>query len=72
MVKNAPKLVMLTDSGCSGGTCPALYKDGEGRVFVHGKKLDARSKSEIAVGENEDVVEITKELIAFLTSQNLI
>lgn len=71
MSDNTLKLVKLTE-GCSGGTCPALYRDGEGRIFVQGKKLDARAKTQIAVDGEEEVVEITKEMIAFLKSNNLI
>jgi hypothetical protein len=54
---------------CDGGTCPALYEDEQGRVFVQGSKLGAMSRGGIAIANHEEVVEITPDLLNFLRTQ---
>lgn len=51
---------------CSGGTCPAIYKDDEGRLFIQGNKLAPAPRQHIEVGEHEEVVEISTDLLDFL------
>lgn len=51
---------------CSSGTCPAIYKDEEGRLFIQGNKLAPIQKEGIAVAEHEEVVEISTDLIDYL------
>jgi len=51
---------------CNSGMCPVLYSDEQGRVFVQGSRLTGATRNSITVGDNEDVVEVTPELIAFL------
>ena len=53
---------------CDSGMCPALYTDPEGRVFVQGSKLASATRTELAVPENEEVVEIAPEIVEFLRS----
>lgn len=51
---------------CNSGMCPALYTDEQGRMFVQGSRLTGAARSSITVGDHEDVVEVTPELIAFI------
>jgi hypothetical protein len=46
--------------------CPAVYSDEQGRVFVQGSRLTGAARDGITVGDHEDVVEVTPELIAFI------
>lgn len=54
---------------CDSAMCPALYADEAGRVFVQGSKLNPLEHVGITVSNDEAVVEISPELIAFLKSQ---
>ena len=51
---------------CNSGTCPAIYKDAQGRLFIQGNKLAATVRQDIAVGDHEEVVEISTDLLDFL------
>lgn len=51
---------------CGDGTCPAIYQDEQGRVFIQGNKLSLSARQEIALGKHEEVVEISSDLIDFL------
>lgn len=51
---------------CSGGTCPTVYRDSNGRIFLQGNKLADEEKQGVAVAANEDIVEIDSSLIEFL------
>ena len=51
---------------CNSGMCPAVYSDEQGRVFVQGSRLTGAARDGITVGDHEDVVEVTPELIAFI------
>ena len=51
---------------CSSGTCPAIYKDDDGRLIIQGDKLAPAPRQDIAVGEHEEVVEISADLLDFL------
>lgn len=55
-------------SPCNSGMCPALYADDSGRVFVQGNKLNRAEHTGLTISENEEVVELTSELITFLKS----
>jgi hypothetical protein len=46
--------------------CPALYSDSSGRVFVQGSKLPADGRGDLTLSSDEEVVEITPELLAYL------
>ncbi|MEM9217088.1 MAG: hypothetical protein AAGD25_22430 [Cyanobacteria bacterium P01_F01_bin.150] len=54
---------------CDSGTCPTLYVDEAGRVFVQGSKINRSEHSGLTIPEHEEVVELSPELIAFLKSQ---
>lgn len=54
---------------CDSGMCPTLYADEAGRVFVQGSKLNPAEHAGLTVSNNEAVVEIAPDLIAFLKSQ---
>ena len=51
---------------CNSGMCPALYSDEQGRMFVQGSRLSGAARDGVALADNEDVVELTPELIAFI------
>jgi len=53
---------------CNSSSCPALYQDGEGRVFVQGSKLVQGTRTHLEVPDHEEVVEINPKLIDFLRS----
>jgi hypothetical protein len=53
---------------CSSGTCPAIYRDPQNRLFIQGSKLAAPARTGIAIAEHEEVVELTDELLAYLRS----
>ncbi|MBT9317973.1 hypothetical protein [Leptothoe spongobia] len=53
---------------CNNGTCPALYADETGRVFVQGSKLNRTEHAGLNIPDHEEVVELTPELISFLKS----
>lgn len=53
---------------CSGGSCPALYQDDEGRIFIQGNKLIPSARGELAVPGHEEVVEISADLLGYLRS----
>ncbi|MDB9526980.1 hypothetical protein PN498_13350 [Oscillatoria sp. CS-180] len=51
---------------CSSGTCPALYRDEQNRIFIQGNKLGTTARQDIEVGTYEEVVEISEELLVYL------
>ena len=53
---------------CVSGSCPALYKDEQGRIFIQGSKLIADTRESISVSEDEEVVEISPDLLDYLRS----
>jgi hypothetical protein len=55
---------------CDSGMGPALYSDSSGRVFVQGSKLPAEGRGDLTLSSDEEVVEITPELLAYLKAQN--
>lgn len=59
------KLTVLAKP-CGDGTCPAIYKDEQGRLFLQGNKLPSTVKQGIEVADHEEVVEISPDLIDFL------
>ncbi|MEO0374414.1 MAG: hypothetical protein AAF329_07215 [Cyanobacteria bacterium P01_A01_bin.17] len=61
-----PNQLQVLIKPCSSGTCPAIYKDAEGRLFLQGNKLKAAVRQEVAIAEHEDVVEISPDLIDYL------
>lgn len=56
---------------CAQGTCPAIYQDDQGRVFVQGNKLGASARDSVAIATHEEVVEISPELLSYLRSAQL-
>ena len=64
-----PKGLTILTRPCDQGACPTLYTDSDGRIFVQGNRLDRANHDGLNVADNEDVVEITPELISFLQSQ---
>ena len=53
---------------CFSGSCPALYQDEQGRIFIQGSKLTADTRASISVSEDEEVVEISPDLLEYLRS----
>ncbi|NEQ47578.1 MAG: hypothetical protein F6K00_30155 [Leptolyngbya sp. SIOISBB] len=53
---------------CGSGTCPAIYRDEQNRLFIQGNKLGAPARQGIDVGDHEEVVELTNELLTYLRS----
>ena len=51
---------------CNSGMCPAIYADEHGRLFVQGSRLAGPARNGLTLGDHEDVVEVTPELIAFI------
>lgn len=56
---------------CSSGSCPTLYQDDQGRVFVQGSKLADSARTGIAIAGHEDVVELSPELVEYLRLEQL-
>lgn len=51
---------------CGSGTCPAIYRDGQNRLFIQGNKLGAPARQDIDVGDHEEVVELSGDLLEYL------
>lgn len=51
---------------CGSGTCPAIYKDQQDRLFIQGSKLGTMARQGIEVGDHEEVVEISSDLLEYL------
>lgn len=51
---------------CNSGMCPAVYSDDQGKMFVQGSRLTGTARDGLTLGDHEDVVEVTPELLAFL------
>lgn len=51
---------------CSSGTCPAIYRDEQNRLFIQGSKLGTLARKEIAIADHEEVVEISGDLLEYL------
>ena len=56
---------------CSSSTCPALYQDAQGHVFIQGSKLSQSARTDIAVADHEEVVQISEDLLTFLRSRQI-
>jgi len=52
--------------GCAGKSCPTIYKDSTGKIFIQGYRIDSNLKSQITVANNEDVIELAPELLEAL------
>jgi hypothetical protein len=59
-------LTLLGPGMCGDGSCPAIYRDNSGRIFVQGTKVEALLKKLVFVPEHEEIVELPSELIALL------
>jgi len=66
MKMSARKLQILAggETGCAGGKCPTVYKDNDGKLYIQGYVTNKEIKLAAPLGENEDIVEISPELIA--------
>ncbi|MEM6837874.1 MAG: hypothetical protein AAF609_13575 [Cyanobacteria bacterium P01_C01_bin.120] len=51
---------------CGSGTCPAIYRDEQNRLFIQGNKLGVSARQGIDVGNHEEVVEISGDLLEYL------
>ncbi|MEM0979126.1 MAG: hypothetical protein AAGH78_02525 [Cyanobacteria bacterium P01_H01_bin.58] len=51
---------------CNSGTCPTIYKDEQGRLFIQGNQLRTAERQDIAVGDGEAIVEIDSSLLETL------
>ena len=56
---------------CNNGPCPTLYHDDEGRFFIQGDILPASQRSNLTVGDGEEIIELDAELLNFLRSYQL-
>ena len=53
---------------CSSGPCPTLYHDEEGHLFIQGDIVPASQRSNVIVGDGEEIIELDPELLNFLRS----
>ena len=53
---------------CDSGMCPVLYQDESGKVYVQGAKLNQADRNRIALAGDEEVVQISPEILTFLRS----
>ena len=58
-----PQKLEIIAKPCSGGTCPTIYKDEQGQLYLQGNQLKATDRQDIAVGNGEAVVEIDASLL---------
>ena len=49
--------------GCAGGSCPTIYKDSNGKIFIQGYKISEELRKQATIASNEDIVELSPELI---------
>lgn len=51
--------------GCADGNCPTIYETSSGSFIIQGFKVPSLIKNDlaVAVGLNEDAIEVPKELI---------
>jgi hypothetical protein len=63
------RVAELEGGGCGGGVCPAVFETTRDSFVVVGAKIDREtfaamtSKGELPVGDDEDAIEIPRELI---------
>lgn len=58
-----PEKLEIIAKPCSGGTCPTIYKDEQGRFYLQGAQLEATNRQDVAIGNGEAVVEIDASLL---------
>ena len=63
-----PEKLEIIAKPCNSATCPTIYKDEQGRIFIQGSKLTADTRASISVSEDEEVVEISPDLLEYLRS----
>lgn len=51
---------------CNSGMCPTLYSDDTGKVFIQGLKLSSARKENLSVSDEEEIVEVSPELLSYL------
>ena len=56
---------------CGNGSCPTVYQDDQGRIFIQGSKLGSSARDSIAIATHEEVVEISPELLSYLRSAQI-
>jgi hypothetical protein len=49
--------------GCSGGTCPTVYKSSDGRFYVQGYRVPKDIVAQVDLGDDELLVEVDPTLI---------
>ena len=49
--------------GCSGGTCPTVYRTDRGTFIVQGSALDAVASQRVSPPDGEQAVEVPAELL---------
>lgn len=55
-------------SECSAKTCPTIYQDSDGKIFIQGYRLSEDMKDKINIADDEDVVELSPKLLETLKS----
>lgn len=51
------------EGGCAGGVCPTVYKSNNGKYYIQGYIVQQEIKNITSLGVDEDLVEISPELI---------
>lgn len=64
------KLRQIVDMCCKGLNCPAVFEDMEtGAILVQGRRLSSVNRSTIALGDDEEVVEVPRDLMDKLVQE---
>lgn len=63
MSKIELKVIANGEIACAGGKCPTIYKGTDGKFYIQGYVVKEEIKLGASLGGNEDLVEISSELI---------
>lgn len=53
-------------TNCGGGSCPSIYEDENGKIYIQGNKIVSSLKEQVLVANNEEIVELTQEMLEIL------
>jgi len=59
---------LASAEACGSDNCPALHRSEDGRLYVQGRRASDDLREALALGADEDVLEIPKDLVAALRS----
>ena len=54
---------ILAGNGCSGGTCPTVYEDEDGSLYVQGYDVRPETMSKVQLPHGESLVRIDRALV---------